>query len=378
LATKIVIERRALGGSGIDGLLQLIATVFIDGDEYRVMAPWKAVGDSLDWLEHALVRVPIQHPFDRSITEIDAEESTRIDVTRLVKDELERLRHEMNCDIEFIPGEPYFHVLVHTLKEPKIEAKFDLRRNELELRILEPYKNLRPIVVGGRTIPVGDLVRVAIFESERSTDQFNEWSVSNARAGVPEWFEGEPDVREISDDLITTPSVAHLPQSGDAVELLCLRFHAVAKQLRERRENRATLDVVDEYDVQDLLHALLWVFFDDIRKEAWTPSYAGRSSRVDFLLPIEQVVIETKKTRVGLGARELGDELLIDIAHYKEFQLCKRLICFVYDPDGRVVNPRGLERDLSRKEPGFEAKTFVVPRNYCEWTCQYPGGWPTP
>src|SRR6266567_1415906 len=38
-------------------------------------------------------------------------------------------------------------------------------------------------------------------------------------------------------------------------------FHRVARQLRFRRENRATLEINDEYDVQDLLHALLKMDF---------------------------------------------------------------------------------------------------------------------
>ena len=92
------------------------------------------------------------------------------------------------------------------------------------------------------------------------------------------------------------------------------RFHLAALQLRQRHENRPTLTVEDEYDVQDLLHALLQLDFDDIRREEWTPSYAGGASRMDFRLKQEQVVIETKKTRKGLGDKEVGQQLIVDIA----------------------------------------------------------------
>jgi hypothetical protein len=61
----------------------------------------------------------------------------------------------------------------------------------------------------------------------------------------------------------------------DGVVRLAERLHLVICQLRERRENRPTLDVVDEYDVQDLFHALLRIDFDDVRDEEWAPSYAG-------------------------------------------------------------------------------------------------------
>jgi len=53
------------------------------------------------------------------------------------------------------------------------------------------------------------------------------------------------------------------------------KFHRVARQLRVRHEQRKTLEVEDEYDVQDLLHALLTIFFDDIRPEDGLPATLG-------------------------------------------------------------------------------------------------------
>lgn len=41
------------------------------------------------------------------------------------------------------------------------------------------------------------------------------------------------------------------------IEQICLRFHVVARQLRSRHAGRATLDVGDEYDVQDLFPSTL-------------------------------------------------------------------------------------------------------------------------
>ncbi|MDR2332598.1 MAG: hypothetical protein LBE61_03870 [Burkholderiaceae bacterium] len=159
-------------------------------------------------------------------------------------------------------------------------------------------------------------------------------------------------------------SEQELSASFDAIssiEKICNRFHLVARQLRKRHDDRPTLDVNDEYDVQDLLHALLHLDFDDIRPEEWTPSNAGSSSRVDFLLKSESIVVEVKKTRNKLGARELGNELLIDIGRYQAHPGCKTLICFVYDPDGRIANPRGLEADLNKKVNDLDVKVFIRP-----------------
>ena len=148
----------------------------------------------------------------------------------------------------------------------------------------------------------------------------------------------------------------------EIIEQITRRFHIFAMQLRKRYDNRPTLDVSDEYDVQDLVHAILRIYFNDIRPEEWTPSYAGGASRMDFLLKNEQTVVEVKKTRLGLTTRQIGDQLIEDIGRYQAHTDCQILICFVYDPDGRIVNPDGIERDLSHKVNNLTVKVIISPK----------------
>ena len=155
---------------------------------------------------------------------------------------------------------------------------------------------------------------------------------------------------------------ALVPDGFAIVGHLCEKFHLVLRQLRHRHDNRNTLKVEDEYDAQDLLHALLYLHFDDIRDEEWTPSYAGGSSRMDFLLKQEKIVIEVKKTRKGLGAKEVGEQLIVDIQKYQAHQDCKALICFVYDSEGWIANPRGLENDLNGDKNGIKVRVIVAPK----------------
>ncbi len=158
----------------------------------------------------------------------------------------------------------------------------------------------------------------------------------------------------------TTPRPSH--SAIDTIRLVCNRFQFVACQLQKRRERRDTLLVKDEYDLQDLFHSLLRLFFDDIRPEEWTPSYAGGSARMDFVLKPEQIVIELKMTRAGLGNRELGSQLLVDIARYSKYAGCNELCCFVYDPDARIENPRGMESDLeSQSSATMKLHVFIRP-----------------
>lgn len=148
----------------------------------------------------------------------------------------------------------------------------------------------------------------------------------------------------------------------EKIELIANRFHIVARQLRQRRSNRTTLTIGDEYDVQDLFHALLRLFFDDIREEEWTPGYAGGHSRIDFLLKAEQIAIEIKMTRPGLKAKEVSDQLIIDIDRYRSAHPdCKMLVAFVYDPEGYISNPKGVERDLGKTTNDMLVKVIITP-----------------
>ena len=139
------------------------------------------------------------------------------------------------------------------------------------------------------------------------------------------------------------------------------RFFTVARQLQRRHNGRSTLIIKDEYDVQDLLCSLLLLHFEDVRPEEWTPSSAGSSKRMDFLLKESEIAIEVKMTRDNLKDKEIGDQLIIDIAHYKQHYGCKNLYCFVYDPEGYIRNPRGLEKDLQEIDKSYPVKVFVRP-----------------
>jgi len=153
----------------------------------------------------------------------------------------------------------------------------------------------------------------------------------------------------------------------EKLEMISDNFHLVARQMRDRRENRSTLEIDDEYDVQDLFHSLLWLFFDDIRSEEYSPSYAGGSSKIDFLIKKEKIAVETKMTRRGNRNEDnrVGQELLVDIDRYKEHPDCQSLVCFFYDPEGRIGNPSGVTADLMKKNTSeLRVHVFIRPTGH--------------
>lgn len=155
------------------------------------------------------------------------------------------------------------------------------------------------------------------------------------------------------------------PNDIDADLLLSHIFNNFCRyvhQLKRKRHNGRECFLSDEYDVQDLLHAVLKLHFDDVRPEVWTPQYAGSSNRMDFFINDCQIAIEVKYSKDNHTEKQIGDELLIDIAKYSEYPNCSSLYCFVYDPDYCISNPKSLENDLPQKSTDtFRVKVFVRP-----------------
>lgn len=135
-------------------------------------------------------------------------------------------------------------------------------------------------------------------------------------------------------------------------------FRKFAVELAHRHDGRETLRIQDEYDVQDLLRALLSLYFDDVRPEEPTPSHAGSSLRTDFLIPEIEAVIEVKKTRPTMTDKTLSEELIVDIEKYQAHPTCKKIYCFVYDPDMILRNPAAIKNDLEKKHEGL-VRVFI-------------------
>jgi REase_DpnII-MboI len=69
---------------------------------------------------------------------------------------------------------------------------------------------------------------------------------------------------------------------SEVLEVLVKGLRRAMHPLTHRRKGAQALTFSTEYDVQDLLHALLRPWVGDIRPEEFTPSYAGSTTRMDF------------------------------------------------------------------------------------------------
>jgi hypothetical protein len=81
---------------------------------------------------------------------------------------------------------------------------------------------------------------------------------------------------------------------------------------------------------------------------------------VDFVLPEFDLAVELKHSRPSMTAKSLGEELVVDVARYGQRPDVRHLVCLVFDHDGRLDNPRGLERDLAHNSGTVEVAVTVV------------------
>jgi hypothetical protein len=148
------------------------------------------------------------------------------------------------------------------------------------------------------------------------------------------------------------------------LERIFSRFHRINLQLQNRYSNRPTIQINDEHDVQNLLHSLLHLYFADIRSEVDLPQFAGKNSRIDFVLKQEKIMIEVKKTSQTLKDKQLGSQLIDDIPRYKQYQDTSTLIFFIYDPDNLMSNSQGIIDDIeTHSSNDFLVKVFIYPRH---------------
>lgn len=143
------------------------------------------------------------------------------------------------------------------------------------------------------------------------------------------------------------------------------RIPFALRPLQVRRRDRTPFTVEDEYDLQDVVEAMLRALYADVRCEERTPSYAGSSSVMDFLVKDEMAAVEIKVSREGRSEKQIKQEILVDIADYAEHPSVATLIVVTYDLAATFGNPQGFERDLTRHHNDLDVNVIVV-------------GWPLP
>jgi hypothetical protein len=154
---------------------------------------------------------------------------------------------------------------------------FNLDEATLRSRFIDPYERGEPITWSGRTIAGGDLEAIQITVTDAPLPE------GELRPGLQ--YEAFITGADVTNDWITVPAGSRRRSRGaprtasalDKVTRLCRRFDVVARQLSRRHGSRPPFEIKDEHDVQDLMHALLLVEFEDVRRSPGIrPIWAAR------------------------------------------------------------------------------------------------------
>jgi predicted nucleotide-binding protein len=115
-----------------------------------------------------------------------------------------------------------YHVRVSThSNRTEDEVRLDLTEAELEERFLRPYREGRPIVIGGRTVDPGDLARLRVNFTDETSAQLlpivqQERRESRVMTAIPnDWYIADRG-HELTDELITGPPGSALPPAPTA------------------------------------------------------------------------------------------------------------------------------------------------------------------
>ena len=111
-----------------------------------------------------------------------------------------------------------YHVRISTKSDPgHDEVRLDLSEKELLGRFIEPYRQGKPIVIGGRTVPPDDLQRIRVNLTEEPSEELLvqirvERLGSHLAVQIPdEWYVADKG-RDVTDDFVTGPPGAAMSE----------------------------------------------------------------------------------------------------------------------------------------------------------------------
>ncbi len=141
-------------------------------------------------------------------------------------------------------------------------------------------------------------------------------------------------------------------------------FPTASRMLANRGHGRPPFLVESEYDLQDLLFAIVRSVFEDACREEWTPKRAGSAKRMDIVVPAINTVIEAKFVRDARHAKSVADELRVDFECYHDHENCAQLVAICADPNRHIVDSEQFETELSglRKKGSHEFNVTVLVR----------------
>ncbi len=145
------------------------------------------------------------------------------------------------------------------------------------------------------------------------------------------------------------------------LERLCSRFPRVLAQLRAVDQAGFAREPLDEAALGGLMHALLLIDHEDVRPFLQEGADGETAADAGLLLKIERILFVPRVATAAMAAVELERRIALDVETCRQSLECRTLVVFVYDPTGRIADPRGFEQRMSGERTGVTVRAIVAP-----------------
>jgi hypothetical protein len=259
-----------------------------------------------------------------------------------------------DSDINSYP-EKYWHCLVKLIGSSDYSdysVVNDLSFIELQQQIVDPWLKSHPFTISGKIVRSSNQVEeIKITHTLETVKLFvAQYGTNHLIRDVQRFpiLKGEDYTYDL---LFSGKGEPTLKLDVDLVEQLCKRIAKVAGVLSIRtRINKKPYLIEDEYDVQDLLQAILRAYLKYSVQEDPLHKVAGtRSSRADISIEELGIIIELKYVRSQEDQRKIFDDFSKDLLLYSVWKPLETLFFVIYNSSG-LRDPESLEKLSGIKE----------------------------
>lgn len=263
--------------------------------------------------------------------------------------------------------EKYWHCYVKLEGNRSYAVENDLSFTALTQRILTPWHQSSPFTVSGKIInKASSIEEIKVTQTNEPmrawADRHNTrmeaqsvWDRATDRKMLPVWNGSDHTYELLFKGKQEEPTDA----DPSLIERICTRIRYAASILCNRsRKGKRSYFVEDEYDVQDLLHAVLRAHLKFSVQEDPLAKVAGaRSGRIDISVEDLGILIEVKYVRSPHDQKSIFDDFSRDLVLYASWSPLKTLLYVIYNSSD-LADPEALQKLSGPKE--IDGKRFDV------------------
>jgi hypothetical protein len=189
--------------------------------------------------------------------------------------------------------ERYWHCHVQLIGQKNYAVVNDLSFDELQRQIVDPWHRGVQFPVGGLVVRSRDQVeKIKIAHTLRAKEDLaNEFFAQKRAQGINDWATNAKLIplwrgTDHTHELLFATLEGSIPEPEVGLILqLCKRLPAAARILAKRRKGKRRFTITDEYDAQDLLHAVLRAYLKyTVHEEPLGKVGGAHSGRADVAI----------------------------------------------------------------------------------------------